>query len=777
MPGPIAPARVRASLFTSASIACFLSVLCHLCCAQSVVLYRETFPYGAINGNLPVSSVGWANDIPDDPDRIYQNLGGDGAAFAYESTAATTAFYTSEALTTTTGAAFPPINPSLYSGITLSVDVQPYQTPGNVTVRFAIQMNNANWYVSANPLPVPSSAGPFATYSSTFSPVASQWDSLTVSGNGTATHATIGAPISSNLAGTITGAGLVFVHTGSGGTFNFDNLTIAAASNGTLSVGSISNGNVTLSWPAALNVCLQKVANLDNGTWQDISSTMGQAGATVPINSAGTFYRLAAFPIGQLQDGDFESNNLAAFWSSSGTTAAVSLIQGNAFSGSWSLLQSNATPYQAQTSQLVTHLPNGFYKLNAMVENSGGQNSCYLSGNGSMTSLPVSAQWTNIIVRGIDVTNGQCLVAINSADNGGDWCRVDQVQLIKDDIAYAFLKGGDISELTYVEQGGGVFYETNGVATSCLQILKNHGCNTVRLRLYNNPSPANSDLPLGIQSATNILDLARQAHALGFQIELTFYYSDGWANNVPRAWTNDTFVQLTNAVYNFTTNFMAEMQAQGTTPQYVSLGNEINSAGLLLPFGATTNWPQLAQILKIGYAGVKAVSPSSRVILHMNNVNAGTVTYFLNQALAYGVPWDITGCSYYPFWTGLTAEEARDQADTVYSTYNKPVLIMETGYNWSTNLCTGYPGQLSNDGPEPFPSTPRGQEEFMLNCFNAIKLVNSGECLGDLYWDPVFICVPGEGWELGQPNIVDNTTLFDFDGNALPALDAFEFNN
>jgi arabinogalactan endo-1,4-beta-galactosidase len=219
------------------------------------------------------------------------------------------------------------------------------------------------------------------------------------------------------------------------------------------------------------------------------------------------------------------------------------------------------------------------------------------------------------------------------------------------------------------------------------------------------------------------------------------------------------------------------MQAQGTTPQYVSLGNEINASGVLLPFGSTTNWPQLAQLLKIGYAGVKAVSPTSRVILHMNTVSSGTVTYFLNQALADGVPWDITGCSYYPFWTGLTAEEARDQIDTDYATYNKPVLVMETGYNWNTNTCSGFPGQLANDGPEPFPSTPLGQKEFMLNCFNAIKLVNDGECIGDLYWDPVFICVTGEGWELGQPNVVGNTTLFDFNGNALPVLDAFSFNN
>ena len=48
---------------------------------------------------------------------------------------------------------------------------------------------------------------------------------------------------------------------------------------------------------------------------------------------------------------------------------------------------------------------------------------------------------------------------------------------------------------------------------------------------------------------------------------------------------------------------------------------------------------------------------------------------------------------------------------------------------------------------------------------------------GNLYWDPVFICVSGEGWELGQPNVVDNTTLFDFTGHALPSHDAFDYNN
>jgi arabinogalactan endo-1,4-beta-galactosidase len=314
----------------------------------------------------------------------------------------------------------------------------------------------------------------------------------------------------------------------------------------------------------------------------------------------------------------------------------------------------------------------------------------------------------------------------------------------------------------------------------CLQILKNHGFNIVRLRLYNDPgnpnySPSNL-LPPGIQSPTNILALAARAKAQGFQLALTFYYSDYWTNGIPHAWAGLSFPQLTNAVYAFTTNFMAQMQSQGTTPEYVALGNEIGG-GLLLPAGSSANFPQLAQLLSAGYAGVKAISPSTQVILHLGTVDAAIVEWFFNQCLANGVPWDVIGCSYYPFWTGLTSEQAQTDINQFYPSFNKPVLMMETGYNWSTNACDGYPGQLSNNGPELCPSTPQGQKNFLLKCFNDLKLVTNGHCLGDLYWDPIFICVPGEGWQLGARNVVDNTTLFNFTGHALPALDALSGNN
>ena len=747
---------------------------------QSVTLYQETFPYPGLSGDFAVGAVGWANDVLNNPNRLYQSSGGDGAVYAYQNSARTTAFYTSTALSVTSGAAFPSIDTAVYSGITLSVDIQPQVTPANVTARFAVQMNGGSWFASANTLPVPAVVGPYATYSSAFNPAASQWYSLTVSGDGTGSSAAIGfgSTLSTNLSGNITGAGLVFTHTGAGGTFNFDNFSITAGTVGSLAVSSVSNGLVSLSWPRALNVCLQGTTNLSGAAWNNFPGSAGQGAATLPMNATSTFYRLSAVPIGGLQDGDFESGNLAAHWQGSGNTAAASAFSGGAFSGSTYLQQSNPVPGRVQTFQRVTNLPNGVYKLTAMVENSGGQNACYLAGNDRMTSLPVSAQWTNTIVRGINVTNGQCLVSVVSDDrSGGNWCRVDLMQLIKDDLPYEFLKGGDISELTYVEQGGGVFYETNGVPMDCLQILKNHGFNIVRLRLYNDPSPANSTLPLGIQSPTNILALAARAKAKGLKIELTFYYSDGWDNSKPQAWAGFTFPQLTNAVYNFTTNFMTLMKNQGTTPEYVSLGNEING-GILQPDGSSGNWSQLAQLLKMGYAGVKAVSPSSQVILHLNSsIDSSTVTGFFNQAVSHGVNWDIIGCSYYPFWTQKTAEQARDMINSWYANFNKPVLIMETGYNWASNRCDGYTGQLANNGPEPFPSTPLGQKQFLLNCFNALKMVDQGHCIGDLYWDPIFICVPGEGWELGQPNVVDNTTLFDFTGHALPSLDAFYYNN
>ena len=103
---------------------------------------------------------------------------------------------------------------------------------------------------------------------------------------------------------------------------------------------------------------------------------------------------------------------------------------------------------------------------------------------------------------------------------------------------------------------------------------------------------------------------------------------------------------------------------------------------------------------------------------------------------------------------------------------------METGYNW------GKPGQLSNNGAysDIYPSSPEGQRDFMLEMINAIKCVDGGRCIGDLYWDPVLVKQSGIGYAVNdntgtaRPNVVETTTFFDYNHVALPVLNAYKYN-
>ena len=454
--------------------------------------------------------------------------------------------------------------------------------------------------------------------------------------------------------------------------------------------------------------------------------------------------------------------------------------------GTMCLEHSKSSPYNVLTSQTITITEPGYYSLTGWFTNSGGQNSCYLlvkdyGGQTLMTSLPVSFSWTKVIIRGIHITAGKCTIGIQSDANGKNWCRVDDLSLVKDDLEYQFLKGGDISELSYIESMGGKFYE-NGEKKDALQILKDNGFNLVRVRLYNDPgnpgfTPSNR-LPSGFQDPADILRLSKRSKELGLKILLTFYYSDYWSNDKTHLWQNIGFSALKDSVYQFTFSFMNKMKAQGTTPEFVSLGNEI-AGGILKPEGSSSNFASLAELLKQGYNAVKAASPSTRVVLHLDDAgNRDKYDWFFGQCYSYGVPYDIIGASYYPFWTKKTVAEMGSWAEYVSEKFQKDILIMETGYNWNPVLQDGKAGQLSNNGPYDniYPSSPEGQLDFLYECFNGIKNVKNGRVIGDIYWDPVMIEVPGVGWELGADNVVSNTTLFDFNGNALKALKAFRFN-
>ena len=85
---------------------------------------------------------------------------------------------------------------------------------------------------------------------------------------------------------------------------------------------------------------------------------------------------------------------------------------------------------------------------------------------------------------------------------------------------------------------------------------------------------------------------------------------------------------------------------------------------------------------------------------------------------------------------------------------------------------------------DKYPPTPEGQKGFLSDLYNGLKSVNDGACIGAIYWDPLMIHVEDHetenaslsGWAYRESddkpdgNVVENTTLFDFDGKALPVL-------
>ncbi|HET7626574.1 MAG TPA: hypothetical protein VFM25_15065, partial [Verrucomicrobiae bacterium] len=258
-------------------------------------IYTETFPFiGPLPGNFAIDTAGWSEAVPGSPAVLFQNIGSDAAGFAFLGNAGTTAYYTSTATDRNqAGLPFPNIRIGSYSDLTFSVDLAPTFSSSNVLAYLAVQVNGNSWYVSANPIPVPAGDSPtYSTYSLPFDPAAANWKNMTIA----ETSAAIGSAASSNLTGTITGAGLVFVTVGSGGNMNFDNFTITGSGVGGITVGAVNAGNLNLSWVGNPAVSLQSTTNLASPDWQDVNGSSGLYSMPVSVSGPQRFFRLHENP-------------------------------------------------------------------------------------------------------------------------------------------------------------------------------------------------------------------------------------------------------------------------------------------------------------------------------------------------------------------------------------------------------------------------------------------------------------------------------------------------
>ncbi len=251
-----------------------------------------------------------------------------------------------------------------------------------------------------------------------------------------------------------------------------------------------------------------------------------------------------------------------------------------------------------------------------------------------------------------------------------------------------FVKGADVGWLPQMEASGYKFYNSAGVQSNCLQILKDKEINTIRLRVWVNPS---NDKFSGHCSKKETAIMAMRAKAMGMRIMIDFHYSDSWADpskqTKPAAWTGHSFAQLLNDVYNHTFEVLDTLRQCGVTPEWAQIGNEIRG-GMLWPDGSSSNWTNLGQLLNRGYDAAKAVDSSIKVIIHLEGGNENTkFRTFFDNAKAKGVRYDIIGLSYYPYWispTGykdynLSINDLGNNMNDMAARYGKDVMVVEVG--------------------------------------------------------------------------------------------------
>lgn len=358
-----------------------------------------------------------------------------------------------------------------------------------------------------------------------------------------------------------------------------------------------------------------------------------------------------------------------------------------------------------------------------------------------------------------------------------------------------YLKGADISTIKEVEGLGGRFYD-QGIEKDVFVILKDYGFNAVRLRLWNNPySEEGRPYGAGTNDLPTTIELSRRALSHDMEVLLDIQYSDFWADpgkqRVPKAWRGMDEGQLEQAVFTYTRDTLLSMKEAGAFPTMIQVGNELTK-GMLWPLGKLPNYDNLARFVNAGIRGVRAVDRDVPIMLHLDN-GGNNLMYrdWFDHYLERGEEFQIIGLSYYPFWHG-SLDDLQQNMNDLALRYGKELMVVEVSMGFTMEDYAAYeklePGQRKGYATRqelveqiPFSMSREGQCEFMKALLQVIEQVPEHKGRGFFYWEPAWIPVPGSGWaneealayieEKGPGgNEWANQALFDYEGNALPAL-------
>ncbi len=345
-----------------------------------------------------------------------------------------------------------------------------------------------------------------------------------------------------------------------------------------------------------------------------------------------------------------------------------------------------------------------------------------------------------------------------------------------------FAKGADISWVTEMEANGHKFRDAAGNETDCFQLMKDLGLDAVRLRVWVDPSAHGNWC-----NTADMVAKAKRAAALDMDVMVDFHYSDWWADphqqHKPASWKKLGLEDLKKAIYSHTSDVMEALKAEGVTPKWVQVGNEIRPGMLwdedaslsgasydirecdVKDSGSTStevkyraNLVNLAAFINEGYNAVKSVFPETIVIVHLDNGYDGNLyNWFFDELKKNGGKWDMIGMSLYPYWSKdvgdaeLIISRGIANMKAVALRYDCDVMLVETGVECADDM-----GNLASD------SVLQAGYEQLSRIVKESREKTDGRCRGVFYWEPE--CRPGQ-YRLGA---------FTEDGRPTIIMDAFK---
>ena len=335
--------------------------------------------------------------------------------------------------------------------------------------------------------------------------------------------------------------------------------------------------------------------------------------------------------------------------------------------------------------------------------------------------------------------------------------------------------GGDISLLTKYEEQNATYFDKDGNKISdVLTFLKEQGWNTVRVRLFVDPSKSNDKSVC--QDIEYVKALGKRIKDAGLLFLLDFHYSDTWADPGNQT-LPELFVSVNTPAYEYiylyTKESLDALVKAGATPDLIQIGNEISFGMLwdvckITPNSAwnaylDTNWDDFATALKNASKACRELCPEAKIIIHTEQCanNPTLDVAFFKRIKEHAVDYDIIGTSYYPYFKGPLSNLDKGLTMLEQNFPDKKIQVVETGYpsKWEV------PGTTYNY-TATYPYSHEGQRKFTADL---ITLLKNHEQVDGLSWWYAEANAKGctgnlkTGWY--------NASLFDNEtGRALPAL-------